>query len=254
MIVDDDLTVNDLASVLDMPEVGVDIDESCTHRILCYGDSLTAGYCANGSQYSPYGDTLQDALISVGIQAEVYICGISGHRADQMVAELDDPLCKDMTGHYGKGLAHILDHDGPFDLVILMAGTNDFSPSQHYRSIEASIHKLHSTCHIREVPTMMLAPPCSNQNMRCELSGRLSSWASEKPLVMDFIDPEEVIPRSNSSFWDPDIVHFAPAGSHTLGLALVPRVWKFFWQKDQDGFASKRITTHQAIGYVFGGA
>merc|ERR1719327_192047 len=98
-------------------------------RVLCYGDSLTAGFYAGGRKFSPYGAALEEAMTAQGLDAEVQIMGLSGHQGSQMVAELEAPVtAADITGRRGKGLGHILDEEGPFDLVILMAGTNDFRP------------------------------------------------------------------------------------------------------------------------------
>ena len=117
-------------------------------RILCYGDSLTAGFHAGGKQFSPYGAVLQDSLRSLGVQAEISICGISGHRSDQFLAEINAPVtARDITGKSGKGLAYMLDKEGPYDLVILMAGTNDFAPNISLRSISDMVCKLHAACH-----------------------------------------------------------------------------------------------------------
>jgi lysophospholipase L1-like esterase len=46
--------------------------------ILCFGDSLTAGYFANGSEFHPYAGTLQRIL---GRAALVEHCGLSGWTA-----------------------------------------------------------------------------------------------------------------------------------------------------------------------------
>lgn len=192
-------------------------------RILCYGDSLTAGYYANGKRFSPYGNVLQESLRSLGLQCEISICGISGRRADEMVAELDSPVCRDMVGKLGKGLAYILDREGPYDLVILMAGTNDFVPNVNLKMVRDSVCRLHSVCHARGVPTVMLAAPCNIAEMRVGLGRLLKDWARKNPSkVLGFLDPEDVMPRSNAACWEADQVHFTPTGSRTLGGHLSP--------------------------------
>jgi hypothetical protein len=142
-----------------------------------------------------------------------------------MVAELDSPVCQDMAGKLGKGLAYMLDRDGPFDLVILMAGTNDFVPNVTLQMVCDSVCRLHSVCHMRGIPTVMLAAPCNVKDMRLGLGRLLKKWASKNPAkVLGFLDPEDVIPRSKSACWEPDGVHFAPTGSRTLGTHLAPLV------------------------------
>lgn len=210
-------------------------------RILCYGDSLTAGFFANGTRFSPYGEALQTTLRSRGFRCEVSICGLSGHRADQMVAELDSKVCKDMCGKSGKGLACILDQDGPYDLVILMAGTNDFVPNARLQSIQNVVCKLHDACHSRGVPTVMLAAPCNCQHMQTTFSNMLGSWASRQSEVLAFVDPEDLIPRSEKKLWEADDVHFSALGSRALGQRLAPAIAHVLESLGQQPVAHPRI-------------
>jgi hypothetical protein len=168
---------------------------------------------------------MQEALKSMGLQCDVSICGLSGHRADEMLAEIDSPACRDIVGKVGKGLRYILDKEGPFDLVILMAGTNDFTPNCNLKTIKDVVCQLHSACHARGVPTLMLAAPCNAQEMRIQLGRLLREWANKNPAkVLGFVDPEDAIPRSKAVYWEPDQVHFTPTGSRALGAHLAPIV------------------------------
>ena len=54
--------------------------------ILCFGDSLTAGYFANGSEFHPYAGTLQRIL---GRATLVEHCGLSGWTAKRQYLELE---------------------------------------------------------------------------------------------------------------------------------------------------------------------
>jgi len=138
-----------------------------------------------------------------------------------MGAELNSPICQDMVGKIGKGLAHLLDRDGPYDLVILMAGTNDFVPNVIFKTISDSVCRLHSECHKRGVPTVMLAAPCNLAEMRIGVGRLLQDWARKNPTkVLGFLDPEDVMPRSKVACWEPDHLHFSPTGSRTLGAHL----------------------------------
>jgi len=195
-------------------------------RILCYGDSLTAGFHDNGKRFSPYGDSLREGLAPLGFQCDVSICGLSGYRTDEMLAQLNSARCQDKFGGSGKGLAHILDNEGHFDLVILMAGTNDFTPNTNFKAIQSRVAKLHEICHSRGIPTVMLAAPCNTTNMQLQLGQMLASWARAQNQVMAFINPEELIPRKNTAYWEPDQVHFTPLGSRTLGMQLASRIAK----------------------------
>lgn len=207
-----------------------------THfRILCYGDSLTAGFHNYGKGFSPYGNTLRESLSKRrGVQCDVSICGMSGHLAEQMVKELDNDECRDMCGKFGEGLAHILDNHDRYDLVIIMAGTNDLSHANvDLHSVCASICKLHKACHKRGVPTLMLNAPCASEEIRCKLGDLLGAWAACQTHILGFIDPEDVIPRKRIAFWEMDRVHFSPAGSHALGVHLAPKVATILKQRSQ---------------------
>jgi len=203
-------------------------------RILCYGDSLTAGFYDNGKHFSPYGDALQEKLNSIGFQCDVSICGLSGYRTDEMIRELHSPVCQDHFGKLGKGLAHILDNEGQFDLVILMAGTNDFAPNVNLVSVQARVSELHETCHKRGIPTVMLSAPCNTPNLRIGLSRVLGAWAQSQSHVLAFIDPEDLIPRRNFNHWEQDQVHFTRAGSRNLGLQLAPLIAQVLQHLDQE--------------------
>jgi len=63
-------------------------------RILCYGDSLTAGFHANGQKFEPYARELSKALAAAGVENEVHTCGLSGHTTQDMVAQLDSAAAR----------------------------------------------------------------------------------------------------------------------------------------------------------------
>lgn len=172
----------------------------------------------------PYGTHLSEALNNMGTACKLSICGLSGHEARQMVAELNAPVVQDIVGNFGKGLARILDEDGPQNLVIIMAGTNDFRPGVQFQSILNDICRLHLACHARDVPTIALVPPCADPETRLSLCKMLRNWTRAVPKVLAVIDPEELVPRSLPSCWEPDQTHMSPAGSQRLGHRLAPKI------------------------------
>jgi lysophospholipase L1-like esterase len=128
-------------------------------RILCFGDSNTAGFTDQGRSYYPYGETLSETLRAGGAVCDVGVCGLNGHSAKQMAAAMGESCVVDGYGRRGKGLARILDDDGPIDLVIIMTGTNDLARGAHAFDISNVTTILHRACHERGVPTIALAPP-----------------------------------------------------------------------------------------------
>lgn len=193
-------------------------------RILCYGDSLTVGFSANGTQFEPYGRAMSESLAAAGVSCEILVCGLSGRKAREMAASQGGSLV-DIVGLHGKGLARILDEDGAFDLVIIMAGTNDMGVPGCHPQIFEDLKQLHSTCHARGVPTAALMPPPApghgqaRENERRSLLSLLQKIRS-MPGVLGCIDPAELVPPSNSALWEKDGLHFSPAGSRVLGERL----------------------------------
>eukprot|EP00427_Karlodinium_veneficum_P009973 CAMPEP_0169091194 /NCGR_PEP_ID=MMETSP1015-20121227/16233_1 /TAXON_ID=342587 /ORGANISM="Karlodinium micrum, Strain CCMP2283" /LENGTH=299 /DNA_ID=CAMNT_0009151671 /DNA_START=96 /DNA_END=995 /DNA_ORIENTATION=- len=214
-------------------------------RILCYGDSLTIGFCAGGANYTPYPTALSEALTSLGLVCDVHVCGVCGLTAAEMASEASASVihartvCATEAGASvmqtdlcppGKGLARVLEESGPFDLVILMAGTNDLLRMIGVQAIAHSVCQLHSMCHSMGVPTMMLAPPSHIKKPRAALMRLLRKWSKCVPQVTAFIDPEQFIPRRVIANWDADGIHFSPLGSRNLGIGLGPDVVQILGQ------------------------
>lgn len=187
-------------------------------RILCYGDSLTAGY-STGTIFTPYALSLSDAL-----GCEVSHCGIRGHTARQMAAEIHEAkVAHGISGRSSGGLGCLLDRRDRYDVVLLMVGTTDLGQGFSTESIVNSVRKLHAACHERGVPTIVLLPPSPNP-ARCALAGRLRTWACTEPRVLAVMDPEQLVPRSEHHNWDSDATHLSPAGYHALGKRLASDV------------------------------
>mmetsp|Transcript_101831 Transcript_101831/g.263159 ORF Transcript_101831/g.263159 Transcript_101831/m.263159 type:complete len:389 (-) Transcript_101831:409-1575(-) len=199
-------------------------------KVLCYGDSLTAGFCAEGRKYAPYGRALAEALsaASGGSACEVFVNGHSGHTTEQMVSNLNELAVSDVGGMIGKGLRRCLDEVRP-DLVVIMTGTNDLGRDAHPQTVLEDISRLHAECHVRGVPTVAIAPPpaprapqgSAFESNRRRLVSLLSNWARSAYQTLTFVDPAEIVPAvAGARVWDPDQLHFSPAGSHLLAQRL----------------------------------
>jgi lysophospholipase L1-like esterase len=145
----------------------------------------------------------------------------------------------DITGRTGRGLGKILDDDGPTDLVIIMVGTNDMSTVSASGILE-SVKSLHAACHARGARTVALVPPVpphGDRIRRQAVSRLLAAWGQHEPNVVALIDPEELVPRTaNLKLYDPDVIHFSPAGSCALGQGLARILQGIF----TDGFLRVR--------------
>lgn len=215
------------------------------HRVLCYGDSNTAGFCANGNHFSPYGRSLMKALSASGCVTEVAFCGLNGLTGEDMATKMTSPAIRDVVGHTGKGLVQILNDEGQQDLVIIMAGTNDLGKGTSPEAIIQYIQQLHSACHEWMIPTIALSPPTVltgfARSMRPKLTAMIQSYAHRTPGVVAYFDVERLLPRSEAGgYWEPDELHFSPAGSHELGMRLAPTVLE---QLKRDGRKSVQENT-----------
>merc|ERR1719329_1934539 len=137
-------------------------------KILLYGDSLTAGYCAFGDKFAPYGLWLAESL-TADFGIEVWSCGFSGRTAEEMASS----ACRarsitDVVKRKGQGLEYILRRPGAdFDLVLLMAGTNDLAKSSDADEMFEFIRALHRLCHeVGGARTVALAVPPNRIGLR----------------------------------------------------------------------------------------
>ena len=91
-------------------------------RLLIYGDSLTAGYHSNGLRFSPWAPALRALL---GVEA-VDAVGHSGWTSSEMRAAMDEEAA-DVCGLKKPGMRLAMRTQGPFDAVVILAGTNDLA-------------------------------------------------------------------------------------------------------------------------------
>jgi len=199
-------------------------------HVLCYGDSLTAGFCGQGRFFEPYGRTMARELGRAGMPTEVLVCGHSGHTSAQMVSNLDAYAVSDTGRQLGKGLRRSLSEASRQDLVIIMTGTNDLGKYLSFSAILEDIAKLHKVCHLQGVPTIAVVPPpiLSNPNVeanRRHFADLLKAWAKTVPNIQAVLDPGELVPATSAGSWDVDGLHFSPDGSRLLGRQLAAKVF-----------------------------
>lgn len=218
-------------------------------RVVCYGDSLTAGFCSKGAQFEPYGRALMKELETSGVPSEILVCGHNGKTAAEMVVALDSSIM-DVVGLQGKGLARILD-DVAADLVIIMVGTNDMGKGSRPETIVKDIAKLHAACHKRGVPTIALVPPpapCTpiqRERDRMRLRELITKWAVGQTRVEAVVDSARWAGLdAGPVVWDSDGLHFCPHGSALLGHGLAACVAKRLTKKHgvEDGSSSPIAT------------
>lgn len=210
-------------------------------RIICYGDSNTAGFHNGGVDFQPYGQALASELADAGVPCEIVVCGLSCFTTEDMLNKQNSECVQPPFGPSGRGLARMLDNDGPVDLVIIMTGTNDIGMNTSCRTILQRVSQLHAICHGRGIPTVAIAPTQGpGQKWRAgrqQLADLLAEWAGSTTGVLGFLDVEDLVPRpcgkdgtsSNpraALHWETDDLHLSASGSIALGRRLAQHVAK----------------------------
>lgn len=201
-------------------------------RILVYGDSLTAGM----PSFEPYAKTLVSKLAEQGISVEVVGCGLCSTTAVEMAHSLDSPHIKDCTGRTGPGLRRLMAERGPFDLVMIMAGTNDLVLSSVDQAL-ASLKNMHKSCHAAGVPTVAISIPESSVTGTSKYPEAAHKWHAANRALADWARSERDITYVDSAqlisfnanavargLWEPDELHFSASGSRVLGSGLAPLI------------------------------
>ena len=183
-------------------------------RVLCYGDSLTAGYTAltkYTGTYSPWAPYLADA---VGVSVDHV--GMCGWTAAQMVGGLDGEANVDIREMSHRGLRRLLE-EGCYTHVLLMAGSNDLK-TRSAADIAESVERLHATCHAAGARTLALGVPHSKASTigsggRCErrreVNELLRAYAAGSRGWCQYCEPGGEVLQ-----WEACSMHFEHDGLH----------------------------------------
>ena len=99
-------------------------------RILCFGDSLTAGYTSRGWEFYPYADHLRTGLQHMLSTSDIDV-DVAGMSGDQV------------QGNYLRRIERACANAGtPYDWIIVMGGTNDLAWGQSPDAIYEGLRKL----------------------------------------------------------------------------------------------------------------
>jgi lysophospholipase L1-like esterase len=195
--------------------------------VLCYGDSLTAGFFRHGTEFHPYGNVLASKS---GLP--VTTVGMSGWTTEKMKKGAVDHNAEDLVGNHGDGLVTLI-NEQHYDLVCLMAGTNDLGHHFSIGTIVDNIEGLVKYC-LTNNPTTKVAlltvPPNGGETAyesirkrRAAVNAGLAKIASRHSDRVLLIDTSEALPNpgntsgTGAELWDADTLHFSPVGSARLG-------------------------------------
>jgi lysophospholipase L1-like esterase len=202
---------------------------SRVHRILCYGDSLTAGLSPPGAEHYPYAPYLEQALKDRGLEnVVVRHRGLSGWTTNQMLQELDG----ERTGLRSAIIGAIKqDPVNALSLVILLAGTNDMAHHSSADGIVANIHTLHQVSYENGVPRTLAIgiPPSGYQShvssaaaLAAEINGKMEQFVSGEVKASYIASPFPF--EKGGENWAPDTLHFSQRGYQVMGESLAPVV------------------------------
>ena len=211
-------------------------------RVFCYGDSLTAGTSPPTHHLYPYGPYLEEALTkSSDSEISVKWKGFPGWTS---ISLLQDAGFSDMLETAKRDRNKILEESNPieeelppFDLVIILAGTNDLAHGYTSDEIFESVTGIHELALQKGCPkTLALGIPPSGwqahskdaRTLAASVNQKLEAWVAYKQqstaatsYYLPF--PIETFDRS-SDLWSPDTLHFSEAGYRYLGTELAPTV------------------------------
>jgi len=207
----------------------VRLHEASKMRILCFGDSLTAGYNAHGKNFFPYCSRLQD-ILNYRSTIPVYTDtkGVVGEMTHKQMTSRLPMVIGNATYQY--------------DWIIILGGTNDilhvknFADDQEFLNqletvwqprITKDIEKLHQIAYKAGARTMLLTVPENSieawpdykplLKMRQRINEALRKFAAQSNGKTVLCDIARKLPRHNlgptqeAKLWD-DHLHMTPEG------------------------------------------
>jgi len=203
-------------------------------RILAFGDSLTEGWCDFGTKFHPYTRKLQTLIQSLSKSVDVVNRGVSGETTDQM----------------NDRLPSVLNEDGPFDLVIILGGTNDIGLSfnKDGEPLFGRLRSLHELA-LRYSPLSVAVtiPETGYETMdrfaalkekRLQVNTLLKNYAQDSGNKIILSDLSAKLPRESLShedyrkFWQDDL-HLTSEGYDRMGEIIFEDIKHCFIESEE---------------------
>ena len=188
-------------------------------RVLCFGDSNTWGY--NGEDGSRFEEDVRWTGILQQLLGDEYTVIEEGHNGRTTV--WDDPIENRLAG-----LTYLwpcMESQSPFDLIIIMLGTNDVLGDPDAERIAQSMRAflLALRQKLPDCPVLLTAPPIVRGY------GETAEEASmELPALYEALAEELGLAFTDSSTWQiamgADGVHFSPRGHAIYAAKMAQRI------------------------------
>jgi hypothetical protein len=205
-------------------------------KILCVGDSLTAGYHFWGSEWFPYADTLTALLEERYIVDHI---GYSGWTTEQMLYSAHKELTYDVCDRKWPGIDVKLNRNGSYEYAFLLAGTNDLSRSDA-NSIVANLQTLTykflthgSFVGLLTVPTLGAEKSLAHiRAVRVAVNEGIQSLVQSNPTRLFLVDTSAALPQIEEDaesmlLWDSDKLHLSEKGSQTIAKTVFAAMQTF---------------------------
>lgn len=211
---------------------GAGHEGATVRRVLAFGDSLTAGYWGFGSRFTPYSTRLGELLGSAWEVTHVGLCGWTARRM-ALDSELDAVSAVDVCGHEWDGglrthLRRAREEGRPFEVLIVLAGTNDLGDVLDGECTAADVAdaclSLHSAGRDAGCRVVALTVPEHGQEgqypalarVRAEINTRLATLPAG---AVTLVDVAAALPQTERELWD-DALHFSQTGYERLGQTV----------------------------------
>jgi len=218
-------------------------------HLLAYGDSLTAGYHDSGCAFAPYSASLATAL-----GCTVDVCGASGVQVYKLAnSQIESESCIDVAGQEYSGLGYLLKQraaatDGlpQYAAALIMGGTNDLAAQWSAEEILQNLRTLHECCWSHGLRTVALSipPNMATASTAASHAEYIHAFSELNRLIEEMAGSDErcvfvnsglLVPWGAEGCWEPDGLHFSPAGSERLGRGVgeLPEVRDFILADQQ---------------------
>ena len=199
-------------------------------RILCYGDSLTSGFCRRGAKHTPYAHPLKEKLQASleNTKIEVDHFGFDGLTTQKLLDNANVDNYRDVNGRPGPGIVKAL-KTKEYHLIILMAGTNDVLHEIAFEEIISNLNELSKLAKPDDVKSRSILnigiPDSSifednvSSQTRSQVNKMLANRSTPGMYYMDC--PFEYNQYSDN--FDPDGLHFSTSGSAEFANGILNR-------------------------------